>query len=126
MGQGKSAVAAFLLTVTGAVACAAQSPVEGVAGLNPPTRVARFGTSVGPGLVPNVGAGHRSSYSSVVTTPAFFFGFVEFDHEPNAPGGVPGFGPSPQPTPVMAITAKYALQARIELTPDLMQLVARL
>ena len=106
MGQCKSAVAAFLLTVTGAVACAAQSPVEGVAGLNPPTQVARFGTSVGPGLVPNVGASRRASYSSAETTPSFFFGYVEFDHDPSAPGGVPGFGPSPQPTPVTAITVK--------------------
>ena len=106
MGQCKSALAVFLLTVPGAVACAAQSPVEGSADLNPPTQVARVGTSVGQGLVPNLGASRRASYSSAETTPAFFFGYVEFDHDPSAPGGVPGFGPSPQPTPVTAITVK--------------------
>jgi hypothetical protein len=106
VGRGKSAVAAFLLTVSGTVACAAQSPVERSADLNPAIQMAHVGASAGPGLVPGAGAGHRSSYSSVETTPAFFFGYVEFDHDPSAPGGVPGFGPSPQATPVMAITAK--------------------
>ena len=98
MSLCKSVVAGFLLTVTGAVACAAQSPVEGSADLNPATRAARVGASVGPGLVPNAAAGRRASYSSAETTPAFFFGFVEFDHDPNAPGGVAGFGPWPQST----------------------------
>jgi hypothetical protein len=97
VSQCKSAVAGFLLTVTGAVACAAQSPVERSADLNPATRVARVGASVGPGLVPNAAA-RRAASSSTETTPAFFFGFVEFDHDPNAPGGVAGFGPWPQST----------------------------
>jgi hypothetical protein len=35
---------------------------------------------------------------------AFFFGFLEFDWDPNAPGGVPGFGPLPKPpTPIASI-----------------------
>ena len=29
------------------------------------------------------------------TTRKLFFGYVEFDHDPNAPGGVYGFGPLP-------------------------------
>jgi hypothetical protein len=106
LSQCKSAVAAFLLTVTGAVVCTAQSPVERSADLNAATRVPRVGASVDPGLAPNTGAGSRASYSSAKTTSAFFFGFVEFDHDPNAPGGVPGFGPLPRATSVMAITIK--------------------
>jgi hypothetical protein len=35
--------------------------------------------------------------------PPLFFGYVEFDHDPNAPGGVPGFGPwQPSKPPVVA------------------------
>jgi hypothetical protein len=106
VSQCKSAVAAFLLAVTGAVVYAAQPPVEGYADLNPPTRVAHVRASVGSELVPNVGVGRRASYSSTETAPVLFFGYVEFDHDPNAPGGVPGFGPAPWPTPVMAVTVK--------------------
>ena len=32
-------------------------------------------------------------------TPQLFFGFLEFDWDPDAPGGVPGFGPLPSPVP---------------------------
>ena len=31
-----------------------------------------------------------------VTRPSFAFGFLEFDWDPNAPGGVPGFDSSPK------------------------------
>ena len=32
---------------------------------------------------------------SAITRPSFAFGFLEFDWDPNAPGGVPGFDPWP-------------------------------
>jgi hypothetical protein len=50
VSQCKSAAAGFLLTITGAVTCASQSPVERSADFNPATRVACVGASVGPGL----------------------------------------------------------------------------
>ena len=34
----------------------------------------------------------------------FFFGFLEFDWDPDAPGGVPGFGPHP-PSPTLGVAA---------------------
>ena len=33
--------------------------------------------------------------SAAATRPSFAFGFLEFDWDPNAPGGVPGFDPWP-------------------------------
>jgi hypothetical protein len=35
----------------------------------------------------------------------FFFGFLQFDSNPNAPGAVPGFGPLPQPKPSVTSVA---------------------
>jgi hypothetical protein len=97
VSQCKSAVAALLLAVTGALACAAQSPVEGSADLNPTTRLARVATPVSPGFAADAAADSRAFSSTGNPRPALFFGFVEFDHDPNVPGGVPGFGPWPQP-----------------------------
>ena len=34
-----------------------------------------------------------TSASAAATRPSFAFGFLEFDWDPNAPGGVPGFDP---------------------------------
>ena len=34
--------------------------------------------------------------SRSTTRPSFAFGFLEFDWDPNAPGGVPGFDPWPK------------------------------
>jgi hypothetical protein len=39
------------------------------------------------------------SPSGDVGTPHLFFGFLEFDWDMNAPGGVPGFGPLPSSVP---------------------------
>ncbi len=39
------------------------------------------------------------SPSGDVGTPHLFFGFLEFDWDPDAPGGVPGFGPLTSPVP---------------------------
>ena len=36
------------------------------------------------------------------STGKFFFGFLEFDWDPDAPGGVPGFGPLP-PSPTLGV-----------------------
>jgi len=36
-------------------------------------------------------------------TAMLFFGYVEFDADPNAPGGVPGFGPWPSSPPVATV-----------------------
>ena len=33
---------------------------------------------------------------AAATQPSFAFGFLEFDWDPNAPGGVPGFDPWPK------------------------------
>lgn len=51
----------------------------------------------------------RSPIADVLATtsasrPTFFFGYVEFDSDPHAPGGVPGFGPWPQPPSRVATT----------------------
>lgn len=35
----------------------------------------------------------------------FFFGYVEFDVDPDAPGGVPGFSPLPAPVETVARAA---------------------
>jgi len=40
-----------------------------------------------------------NSSGNVGATAPFFFGFLEFDWDPNAPGGVPGFGPLPEARP---------------------------
>jgi hypothetical protein len=47
-------------------------------------------------ITPSTG-GHRVAPRTGV---ALFFGYVEFDHDPNTPGGVPGFGPWPQASQV--------------------------
>jgi hypothetical protein len=39
---------------------------------------------------------------AAVTRPSFAFGFLEFDWDPNAPGGVPGFDPWPTHDPRVA------------------------
>lgn len=46
----------------------------------------------------------RSAPATGAGKPALFFGYVEFDVDPDAPGGVPGFGRWPQPSPPLAMT----------------------
>jgi hypothetical protein len=56
------------------------------------------------------GAGASAIQTARVAVPApgtvgpvsFAFGFLEFDWDPDAPGGVPGFGPWPQHEPRVA------------------------
>jgi len=61
-------------------------PAEPITTVGSPTAVPKL-TSVsvsGPGAIPSRGAGVK-----------LFFGFVEFDWDPDAPGGVPGFDAGP-------------------------------
>ena len=44
----------------------------------------------------------RAASTVNVDGPKLFFGFLEFDHDPDAPGGVPGFGPLSSPPPQFA------------------------
>jgi hypothetical protein len=46
---------------------------------------------------PTVGAASQSALVSANTVP-LFFGYLEFDWDPDAPGGMPGFGPLNEPT----------------------------
>lgn len=48
--------------------------------------------------IASAGLAAAPSSPSGRSKPAFFFGYVEFDADPNAPGGVAGFGPWPQPS----------------------------
>jgi hypothetical protein len=50
------------------------------------------GTTLARATVPARNGSHSSAAND---NPKFFFGFLEFDWDPNAPGGVPGFGPWP-------------------------------
>jgi hypothetical protein len=43
-----------------------------------------------------IGASAPQVAPAAVTLPSFAFGFLEFDWEPNAPGGVPGFDSWPK------------------------------
>jgi hypothetical protein len=99
VNQCESALATLLLTVTVAVpGTPQQAPIERPANLNSATLVAYVPALVGLGLATDAATDGRAAQSTAEARPAFFFGFVEFDHDPNAPGGVAGFGPWPQST----------------------------
>jgi hypothetical protein len=49
--------------------------------------------------VPRESEARRAAAATTAASPKLFFGFLEFDHDSDAPGGVPGFGPLPSPIP---------------------------
>ena len=49
-----------------------------------------------PSIATMIGASASQAATAAVTQPSFAFGFLEFDWDPNAPGGVPGFDPWPK------------------------------
>jgi hypothetical protein len=53
---------------------------------------------------PIVDPGPKATYAALADHKSFrgFFGYVEFDFDPDAPGGVPGFGPLAQGLPEIA------------------------
>ena len=44
-----------------------------------------------PSIATIIGSSAPQAAPAVVPLPSFAFGFLEFDWDPNAPGGVPGF-----------------------------------
>ena len=49
-----------------------------------------------PSIATIIGASAPQAAPAAVTQPSFAFGFLEFDWDPNAPGGVPGFASLPK------------------------------
>ena len=71
-----------------------------------PNRVAKDATMVSEpsNLAPSVSAALAYGAVEQQHGAEFFLGSVEFDWDPNAPGGVPGFGPpSPPARPLASI-----------------------
>jgi len=48
------------------------------------------------GMIMGASASQSMQLAASTTRPSFAFGFLEFDWDPNAPGGVPGFDPWPK------------------------------
>ena len=87
-----AALAAIAVTASSFTACAQDLPN--------PQSTAQVMTSTGASPATDHAAAARRTVSRTGENHRLFFGFLEFDWDPNAPGGVPGFGPLPDPTQV--------------------------
>jgi hypothetical protein len=86
-GIAMSALAAIAMNASWFTACAQDLP-------NPqPIAQVIAPTATSPATDSATAAGHTSPGNG--ENHRLFFGYVEFDWDPNAPGGVPGFGPLP-------------------------------
>jgi hypothetical protein len=82
-------LAAMAVTSSSFTACAQNLPA--------PQPIAQVITATGASPVTDPATG-RHAFSRTGPDRRLFFGFVEFDWDPNASGGAPGFGPLPDPT----------------------------
>ena len=100
-GIGLFAVLAFLACEYIRITPAAADNVDGATGESFVQAAVRAHVEV---ALASIAPRARGLHPAAGAKSPFFFGFLEFDWNPEAPGGVPGFGPLP-PTNLRAATA---------------------
>ena len=78
---------------------------------NPDTANADIGADIKPARA-SVAARRVGPPPSAKASPKLLFGYIEFDWDPDAPGGVPGFGPLPNSASQM-VTFAFVQAARL-------------